>query len=73
MIQYADIGTVCVLGDPEYYSRLGFAEETGIEPPYPLPEEWLGAWQSRPLGSAPSATGTLSLPSAWMHAELWGP
>lgn len=67
------IATVCVLGDPGYYNRLGFAAETGIEPPYSLPEEWRGAWQSQPLSNAKSATGTLSLPSAWMHPELWGP
>ena len=37
---------VYVLGDPNYYGRLGFSTEARVNPPYPLPEEWRGAWQS---------------------------
>jgi hypothetical protein len=40
------VGKVLVLGDPAYYGRFGFAKETAIQPPYPLPEAWDGAWQS---------------------------
>ena len=63
-----------VLGDPAYYGRLGFQPETMVAPPYPLPEEWRGAWQSLPIGnpSAPTA-GTLLPPPPWMSAALWAP
>ncbi len=63
-----------VLGDPAYYGRFGFQPETMVAPPYPLPEEWRGAWQSLPIGnpSAPTA-GTLRPPPPWMSAALWGP
>ncbi len=63
-----------VLGDPAYYGRLGFQPETMVAPPYPLPEEWRGAWQSLPIGnpSAPTA-GTLRPPPPWMSAALWAP
>ena len=37
---------VCVLGDPRYYGRFGFTPEYSLAPPYPLPPEWAGAWQS---------------------------
>ena len=65
---------VCVLGDPAYYSRLGFVTESLVEPPYPLPAEWAGAWQSQYLGNSltPDA-GTLVVPSQWRDPALWGP
>lgn len=71
----AGIGHVCVLGDPAYYSRLGFGAEHAILPPYPLPAEWDGAWQGR--ATAVSATlpcqGRLIVPPPWRQATLWAP
>jgi putative acetyltransferase len=65
---------VCVLGDPAYYGRLGFTAETFVEPPYRLPAEWEGAWQSQYLDddTVPIA-GRLSVPSPWLPPELWAP
>ncbi len=68
-----DTSAVCLLGDPAYYSRHGFNAETGIAPPYPLPQEWLGAWQSVHLDTAQNLTGTLSVPAYWRDPALWGP
>lgn len=63
-----------VLGDPAYYGRSGFSPETGVAPPYPLPEEYREAWQSLGLGSAPLPDhGTLGLPDVWMQPALWAP
>ncbi|MBL8575255.1 MAG: N-acetyltransferase [Hyphomicrobiaceae bacterium] len=65
---------VVVLGDPGYYGQFGFKPERGINPPYPLPSEWEGAWQSLPLGpSARPLAGTLLPPSLWLSPALWGP
>jgi putative acetyltransferase len=65
---------VYVLGDPTYYGRLGFVPEVGVTPPYPLPEEWRGAWQSIKLRSAePPARGKLSVPQPWLQPALWAP
>ena len=69
-----DVSQVYVLGDPAYYGRSGFEPETGVTPPYPLPEQWRDAWQSLRLGSAPPpAQGELLLPEVWMQPVLWGP
>lgn len=68
------VAHVYVLGDPAYYGRSGFRTETGVAPPYPLPEEYGEAWQSLGLGSAtPPVHGKLMLPDVWMQPELWGP
>jgi putative acetyltransferase len=68
------VNQVLVLGDPAYYGRFGFESAEGIQPPYPLPEEWCGAWQSLSLiGSQPELKGTLLLPEPWMRAALWAP
>jgi putative acetyltransferase len=68
------VAHVYVLGDPAYYGRSGFKPETGVAPPYPLPEEYRDAWQSLSLGSAPPPDqGKLKLPDVWMKPELWGP
>lgn len=69
-----DIRTVCVLGDPAYYGRLGFKAELGIKPPYPIPEEWASAWQSLNLtgGERCSLPGTLTVPEPWQNPALWG-
>lgn len=68
------VAHVYVLGDPAYYGRSGFRTETGVAPPYPLPEEHRDAWQSLCLTSAPlPGHGTLVLPQVWMQPALWGP
>ena len=65
---------VFVLGDPAYYSRFGFETERQVSPPYPLPAEWAGAWQSMLLaGRAPLSAARCLLPEAWMKPELWLP
>ena len=65
---------VFVLGDPAYYSRLGFTREDAVMPPYALPPEWDGAWQSRILGDeAVPLTGRLSVPPQWLQPALWAP
>lgn len=63
---------VCVLGDPGYYGRFGFAAEAAIEPPYRLPPEWAGAWQSVLLEGEPLA-GTLTPPAPFRDPALWLP
>ena len=67
------IHRVFVLGDPNYYRRFGFAAESVVNPPYPLPTEWAGAWQSVWLDNAgiTPVAGELAVPSAWQHRELW--
>lgn len=69
-----DINMVFVLGDPAYYKRLGFVPESAVEPPYRLPAQWTGAWQSQLLGNiiAPCA-GKLSVPRQWLNPALWAP
>lgn len=65
---------VCVLGDPAFYGRFGFTRETAVEPPYPLPAEWTGAWQSLELSEAAARrAGTLSVPEPWRKPALWAP
>ena len=67
-------GVVLVLGDPAYYGRFGFAAEQRVKPPYPLPDEWLGAWQSRFLDAdSLRPAGKLRPPAPWMQPALWGP
>lgn len=66
------VSTVFVLGDPAYYGRFGFARELDVMPPYRLPEEWGGAWQSINLGgSEPPDQGTLDVPQPWRQPVLW--
>ena len=67
----AGAGAVSVLGDPAYYGRHGFQPETSIAPPYPLPEEWRGAWQAIGLSNARLA-GQLQVPAPWQIPSLWG-
>lgn len=65
---------VYVLGDPAYYGRFGFEREAGVAPPYPLPEQWHGAWQSiRLRDTAPAFHGKLSVPRPWQRPALWAP
>ena len=73
-MEKANVTRVYVLGDPAYYGRLGFAPETGVTPPYPLPAEWNGAWQSLQLSSAKQTLlGELSVPQPWRQPDLWAP
>jgi putative acetyltransferase len=69
-----DVCLVCVLGDPAFYSRLGFQAESSIRPPYRLPAEWDGAWQSKEIGDlAQPCSGTLTVPKQWLQPALWAP
>ena len=73
-LEDADVNLVCVLGDPAYYRRLGFLPESLVEPPFPLPAEWDGAWQSQILGETmTSCAGKLSVPPHWRQPALWAP
>jgi len=68
------VNLVLVLGDPAYYSRFGFLPETLVQPPYPLPDEWQGAWQSlSPDGKQLSRSGKLAVPPQWRKRALWAP
>ena len=68
------VSIVCVLGDPAYYGRFGFESEALIEPPYPLPPEWAGAWQSCYIDDAlRGSKGSMRVPSEWQDRALWAP
>lgn len=70
----AGVRLVCVLGDPAYYGRLGFVQETRVEPPYSLPKEWDSAWQSRYLDDNKDfCAGKLTVPPQWLQPALWAP
>lgn len=65
---------VFVLGDPAYYERVGFEPETDVTPPYALPDDWRGAWQSISLkNTEPPCRGQLSVPQPWLQPALWAP
>ena len=73
-LQDTDVNWVYVLGDPAYYGRLGFHPESLVEPPFPLPAEWEGAWQSQDLGETTTpCAGKLSVPPPWLQPTLWTP
>ena len=59
-----------VLGDPNYYGRLGFRTETQVQTPYPLPQGWQSAWQSVALCDGPVGDG-IHLPAPWRVRSLW--
>lgn len=68
------VALVLVLGDPAYYNRSGFKTETGVKPPYQLPAEWTGAWQSQRLNaSGEPVEGKLLVPPPWQAEALWLP
>ena len=68
------VRVVCVLGDPAFYGRLGFLPDPLIKPPYPLPPEYEGAWQSQDLSDMePRCSGELSVPPQWRQPSLWMP
>ena len=64
---------VFVLGDPLLYGRFGFGRGDRVLPPYALPPEWAGAWQSLMLGGVPLPPGPITLPAPWMERSLWVP
>lgn len=65
---------VLTLGDPDFYKRSGFRAETQIAPPYRLPKEWEGAWQSVDLSEAGrELSGKLAPPEVWRDEALWLP
>ncbi len=65
---------VYVLGDPAFYGRLGFLPESSIRPPYRLPAEYEGAWQSQNLRKTEATpSGELSVPKQWRQPLLWAP
>jgi len=69
-----DVCFVCVLGDPAFYGRLGFLPESSIRPPFRLPAEYDGAWQSQIVGDkSASCSGKLSVPRQWLEPALWAP
>lgn len=69
-----DVDLVCVLGDPGYYQRFGFRPESRVEPPFRLPAEWDGAWQSLDVGEKrPLRPGKLLVPRQWLRPALWAP
>jgi putative acetyltransferase len=73
-LENAGVGRVYVLGDPAFYERLGFLPDSLVEPPFPLPPDWDGAWQSRSLGETTTpCTGKLSVPRQWLQPSLWSP
>ncbi len=69
------INCVYVLGDPAYYSRHGFTREERVFPPYSLPHEWRGAWQSIRLieDKISPPKGKLDVPSSWLQPSFWLP
>ena len=70
----AGVSMVFVLGDPAYYSRFGFTTEEGVTPPYALPAEWAGAWQSKSVDTGrKQLAGKLVVPLQWQRRELWAP
>ncbi|MBV2186282.1 MAG: N-acetyltransferase [Rhizobium sp.] len=74
LLEAAKIEQVLVLGDPRYYNQSGFSAEQAIAPPYPLPIEWGGAWQSIKLvETVQNPAGAIRLPDYWMKPALWAP
>ncbi|MGA9541355.1 MAG: N-acetyltransferase [Methyloceanibacter sp.] len=73
-LQNAGTGWVFVLGDPGYYGCLGFKPDDDVRPPYRLPEEWRGAWQSLSLSEHKTPLrDQLTVPQAWRRQALWTP
>lgn len=52
-LKKSGVALVFVLGHPDYYPRYGFkpAGIVGYEAPYPIPEEYAGAWMVQELSS----------------------
>lgn len=76
LAQLADrgVGTVFVLGDPNYYAKFGFVADTQVVPPYPLVAEYRSGWQSLALGARQRpCAGQLIVPAVWQRPSLWSP
>ena len=52
-LKKSGVDLVFVLGHPDYYPRSGFipAGALGYDAPYPIPEEYAGAWMVQELGN----------------------
>ena len=73
-LEETDVSLLFVLGDPAYYERLGFLPDSLVEPPFCLPVEYDGAWQSQSVGNIKAAvSGKLSVPRQWLQPALWAP
>jgi putative acetyltransferase len=73
-LEEMNVSLVYLLGDPAYYERLGFRPESLVEPPFRLPPEWDGAWQSQNVGNiAAPVPGKLAVPRQWLQPALWAP
>lgn len=71
-LKSAGVVQVHVLGDPAYYGRVDFEPDDRVTPPYALPEEWHGAWQSIRLGDDEAQLhGELLVPRPWQQQALW--
>ncbi len=78
LAQADGVAKMLLLGDPQYYSRLGFAQEQDITTPYPVPDTWGPAWQSCDLADPPDAlsgalSGRLTVPEVWDVPAYWAP
>lgn len=74
LLQAAGVARIYVLGNPAYYSRFGFAPETDVLPPHPIPVEWRDAWARLVLApDPPPPPGVLRLAALWDRPELWSP
>lgn len=66
---------VFVLGHPDYYPRFGFepAGRLGFTAPYPIPEEYAGAWMVQALqpGVIGSISGTVVCADALNQPQHW--
>lgn len=71
--QRAGCARVFVLGDPNYYRRSGFETENDVSPPFDLPQDWQGAWQSFALDVSARPLGRLQVPPLWNDPKLWLP
>jgi putative acetyltransferase len=72
LMENAGVNHVFVLGDPAYYGRFGFEPDDGVMPPYQLPDEWRGAWQSLSLNQNKiSLLGKLVVTKPWRQKTLW--
>ncbi|MFK8079072.1 MAG: GNAT family N-acetyltransferase [Granulosicoccus sp.] len=72
-LRQSGVDVILLLGDPSYYQRFGFEVEQQITPPFELPEEYSGAWQSYWLTDAGNASGKLIVPEQWNRPSLWLP
>lgn len=65
------VEAVFTLGDPAYYGKSGFTQETRILPPYQLP--YMEAWQSVELvsGALENYQGTVECIAPLMPRKFW--